>query len=117
MNKQIEETAKFMLEKSNSANATPIFTAEDGTEIVLGENVAKLLDTILEQAFIPFLAECLVKEGYRKSEDVAREIFAEIASIAKIKYWRGGILTEFVVNAEDYAELRKKYESEGKKDA
>ena len=69
MNKQIEEMAKFMLEKSNSANAEPIFTAEDGTVAVLGENMTKVLDAILEQAFIPFLAECLVKEGYRKASD------------------------------------------------
>ena len=69
MNKHIDEMVRFMLEKSNSANVEPIFTAHDGTEIVLGEQATKLLDDVLEQAFIPFLAECLVKEGYRKASE------------------------------------------------
>ena len=66
MNKQIEEMAKLMLEKSNSANVEPIFTAKDGTQIVLGEQATKLLDDVLEQAFIPFLAEILWDSGYRR---------------------------------------------------
>ena len=69
--KQIEEIARFMLEKSNSANVEPIFMAEDGTEIVLDEKSIKLLDVILEQAFIPFLAETLYNEGYCKQEWVS----------------------------------------------
>ncbi|MBE6689852.1 MAG: hypothetical protein E7590_01040 [Ruminococcaceae bacterium] len=115
MNKQIEEMARFMLEKSNSANVEPIFTAQDGTEIVLGEEATKLLDDVLEQAFIPFLAECLVKEGYRKSTDVAREIFEEIEREIKNHsiYWSYQNRDTLLNNI---AELKKKYESDGADD-
>lgn len=66
---QIEELARIMLEKSKSANAEPIFTAEDGTEIVLDEKSLKLIDVILEQAYIPFLAEVIYNAGYRKQSE------------------------------------------------
>ena len=80
--------------------------------------------TVLLDQFEGMIAEAdataisvhLFNNGYQKSTDVAREIFEEIMSIAKVKYWRGGVLTELVVNAEDYAILRKKYESEGADD-
>jgi hypothetical protein len=58
-----------MLEKSNSANVEPVFTTNDGKEIVLGNGITKLLDDILEQAFIPFIAEALYNAGYRKQKE------------------------------------------------
>ena len=72
--KQIEEMAKTMLEESQKANVEPVLEME-GKEVVLGENTTKVLNNILEQAFIPFLSEVLYNAGYRKQSDVAREIF------------------------------------------
>jgi hypothetical protein len=131
MNKQIEEMAQFMLEKSNSANVEPIFEAKDGTQIVLGEQATKLLDDVLEQAFIPFLAKALYNAGYRKTEDVAREIFEEIVKFVfseipnelmpiykAEKDFRDGVISgkreaffKVLTHLENH--LRKKYESEG----
>ena len=68
-NSHIEEMRDFMLTKSNSANVEPVFTTSDGKEIVLGQDLTKLLDDILEQAFIPFLAEALYNAGYRKQSE------------------------------------------------
>ena len=67
MEKQIEEMAKIMLEESQKANVEPVFEIE-GKEIVLGDIITKILDNILEQAFIPFLAEILYNADYRKVE-------------------------------------------------
>ena len=60
------------------------------------------------------LAECLVKAGYRKASDVAREIFAEIDSLFK-RYQVNTYDGHYYNTAmkEEYAELKKKYESEG----
>lgn len=67
--KQIEEMASDMLEASTSANVEPVLEME-GKEVVLGENATKILNNILEQAYIPFLAEKLTNKGYRKASDV-----------------------------------------------
>ena len=66
-NEQIQEMAKIMLEASTSANVEPVLEME-GKEVVLGENAIKILNNILEQAYIPFLAETLTESGYRKVE-------------------------------------------------
>ena len=55
------------------------------------------------------LAHALTEKGYRKSTDLAREIFEEIEASAKVKYWRGGGLVVFEIDGEDFAELKKKY--------
>lgn len=110
--KQIEEMAKDMLEASTSANVEPILEIE-GKEVVLGENATKILNNILEQAYIPFLAETLTNAGYRKASEVAREIFAEIEqaieNTAFLTYWHEGGFRKRI------CELKKKYESEGEK--
>ena len=54
-------------------------------------------------------ATALYNAGYRKSTDLAREIFEEIEASAKVKYWRGGGLVVFEIDGEDFAELKKKY--------
>jgi hypothetical protein len=77
--KQIEEMAKIMLEASTSANVEPVLEME-GKEVVLGENATKILDNILEQAFIPFLAEKLTDKGYRKADEVALEAVDDFQS-------------------------------------
>lgn len=66
MKEQIEEMRDFMLKKSNSANVEPVFTTSEGQEIILGKDLTKLLNDVLEQAFIPFLAEALYSADYRK---------------------------------------------------
>jgi hypothetical protein len=102
--------ARFMLEKSNSANVEPIFTKKDGTQIVLGEQATKLLNDVLEQAFIPFLADALVKDGYRKASEVAREIFEEIESKLMLnKAIHCGQKFYYTRLEDDIAELKKKY--------
>jgi hypothetical protein len=69
------------------------------------------------------VADYLISKGYRKYTDVAREIFAEIerlldnhhsaclpvGAIEAYTYYEGGL-------GDSIAELKKKYESEGKKD-
>ena len=51
-------------------------------------------------------AELLNAEGYRKSADVAREIFAEIEEL----FFKNGVF----IHIQSYNELKKKYESEKK---
>lgn len=65
--KQIEEMAKIMLEQSQRADVEPVLEV-DGKEIVLGENATIILNNVLEQAFIPFLANALYNADYRKVE-------------------------------------------------
>lgn len=70
-------------------------------------------------------------KGYRKASDVAREIFAEIEKMLKNRYHSNkvssedsGIMitvkhsarTSFATALHDIAELKKKYESEDKRD-
>ena len=66
--KKIEELTAFLLAKSNAANVEPVFVTEDGTEIMLDEKSANVLNAILEQAFIPYLANVLCEEGYSKEK-------------------------------------------------
>ncbi len=105
MEKQIEEMAKVMLEASTNANVEPVFEME-GKEVVLGENATKVLNNILEQAFIPFLAEVLYNAGYRKASDVAREIFKDLELKAPF-FCENQIAYEHFY--EELAELKKKY--------
>lgn len=64
----IAELNKFMFEKSDSANVEPVFTDGDGEEHYLDEKSTKVINDILEQAFIPFLAAAVIEEGYEKRE-------------------------------------------------
>ena len=90
MKEQIEEMRNFMLEKSNSANVEPVFTTNDGKEIVLGKELTKLLNDVLEQAFIPFLAESLYNAGYRKQIEVIDEFVKmlkeEMNNLSRMEY-------------------------------
>lgn len=126
--KQIEEMAETMLEESKKANVEPVLEME-GKEVVLGENATKVLNNILEQAFIPFLAEALYNEGYRKTSDVAREIddlrryiilSEDIALKCKQEngekneeYWKGKLSAFKQIRAYIDAELKKKYTEGG----
>ena len=71
---QIKDLTVFMLAKSTTANVEPVFTMKDGKEIVLGENLTALLNDVLEQAFIPFLAEELVNAGYCQRDNPSNSL-------------------------------------------
>ena len=64
----IAELHNFMFEKSNSANVEPVFTDGEGKEHYLDDKSAVVINDILEQAFIPFLAKAVIEEGYEKRE-------------------------------------------------
>ncbi len=66
--KAIAELHNFMFEKSNSANVEPVFTDGEGKEHYLDDKSAVVINDILEQAFIPFLAKAVIEEGYEKRE-------------------------------------------------
>lgn len=61
---QIKELTEFMLEVSGSANVEPVFVDENGEEMRLNKGATSLLNDILEQAFIPYLAQKLIENGY-----------------------------------------------------
>lgn len=63
--KEIEELRTLMFEKSNSQNVEPVFTDENDEEHYLPDEAIKVLNDILEKAFIPFLAEVVINAGYR----------------------------------------------------
>lgn len=102
MNKQIEE----MKQEINTALARPCGKAKCLTcEFINEENC--------EPAII---ADHLYKQCYRKSTDVAREIFKEIQSYCIGRRWRDRDIVSFEIDAVKYVELKKKYESEGADD-
>lgn len=72
--KLIEELRALMFEKSNSANVEPVFTDENGKEHTLPDEAIKVLNDILENAFIPFLAEVVINNGYRKMDEVTLKL-------------------------------------------
>ena len=109
--KQIEGLRNFMLEKSNSANVEPVFTTSEGREITLGQNLTKLLNDVLEQAFIPFLAETLYAENYRKvicCKDCADRDTEE----CPLTYWNGSELVSDVKDNDFCSGARPKNEKE-----
>lgn len=72
--KQIKELRALLFEKSNSANVEPVFTDENGEEHYLPDEAIKVLNDILEKAFIPFLAEVIIDNGYRKMDEVTLKL-------------------------------------------
>ena len=90
MNKQIEEMANDYYEAMLKARGT-IWSMNEGAP--------------------KWYAKELYAKGYRKSTDVAREIFEEIEKLKHTKYdWND------YVEWDTIAELKKKYESEGADD-
>jgi ribosomal protein L37E len=90
MNKQIEEMAKIINESE-----------------ILCRTCGESTYTYCSDA----IAEYLYNADYRKSTDVAREIFEEIEKTLTKNRFRG---TSCLLH--DIAELKKKYESEGEID-
>ena len=99
MNKQIEEMAEYLIEIQRNFDE---YCAKPCRDCELGGVV---------NCESHYKAEALYEKGYRKSTDVAREIFAEIEYLI----WQydthpASDLTERIV------ELKEKYESEGADD-
>lgn len=63
---QYQEIHDLLLSRSTAANINPVFQTADGKEIPLNAAAIEVLNNILEQAFIPFIAQVLVDEGYHK---------------------------------------------------
>lgn len=64
-----------------------------------------------EDCYIRRISEKLIAKGYRKASDVAREIFAEIEKRVVFNEYGVALLSQYI-----FAELKKKYESEGADD-
>ena len=63
---QYQEIHDLLLSRSTAANINLVFQTEDGKEIPLNAAAIEVLNNILEQAFIPFITQVLVDEGYHK---------------------------------------------------
>lgn len=84
---QIEAIKQFMLKASNSANVEPVFTGENGEQVRLNAEATELLNDILEQALIPFLAKALVEAGYGDIYEYKIEIERQAKQIAEYDEW------------------------------
>ena len=61
------EILNFLREKSTAANVELCFETEEGETVVIDNpDTLDLLNQILEQAYLPFLTQVLVKAGYHK---------------------------------------------------
>lgn len=67
---QYQKLHNLLLSKSTSADITPVFHTDDGQEIPLTPEAISVLNSILEQAFIPFICDVLIEEGYHKDEEI-----------------------------------------------
>lgn len=89
MNKQIEEMAEAIFQNCHCG----LFFSE----------AEKIADFVIN------------KQGYRKSTDVASEIFEAIEKLFRQRF-SDEVDGEYRINAQEFAELKKKYESEGADD-
>lgn len=65
-----DELITILHKASVEANVTPEFNGDDGTTIELSQPVIDVINNILEQAYLPFLAEVVIDNGYRKQKGV-----------------------------------------------
>lgn len=68
---QYRKLHSLLLSESTSANITPVLHTDDGQELTLPPEAISVLNSILEQAFIPFICDVLIREGYHKDEEDA----------------------------------------------
>ncbi len=66
------ELYKFLLEKSTAADVELCFETEEGETVVVDNpETLKLLNQILEEAYLPFICEAMVEAGYHRDwEDI-----------------------------------------------
>lgn len=74
--KEKKELATLLLEKSRSEHVELVFEDKKGNDHTLDKNTLRVLDDILEQAFIPFLVSETINAGYGNIEQALTE-FAE----------------------------------------
>lgn len=65
-----DELITILHKASVEANVAPEFNGDDGTTIELTQPVIDMINNILEQAYLPFLAEVVIDNGYRKQKGV-----------------------------------------------
>ena len=66
---QYQKLHNLLLSESTSANITPVFHTVDEQELPLTPEAISVLNSILEEAFIPFICDVLIREGYHKDEE------------------------------------------------
>ena len=99
--KQIEEMAKIIHKGELDRNKGGLDCTEFPTNTVIQVGLQRLAG-----------AKALYNAGYRKTSEVAREIFAEIESCKWSETQYGDQMLCFEINSEKYNTLKKKYESE-----
>lgn len=70
---EIKALSDFIFSISNSAEVEPVFQSKDGTEVTISKELSDVLNAILEQAFIPYIAKALYEAGYIKSSSQMAE--------------------------------------------
>lgn len=64
---RINELFEYLKKESDSANLTPVFVDEEGEEHYIDHpDALNLINTILEQAYLPYLARKVIEGGWRK---------------------------------------------------
>ena len=64
-----DELLTILHEASVNANVAPEFHGDDGTTIELTQPVIDMINNILEQAYLPYIADVVIDNGYRKMGD------------------------------------------------
>ena len=64
-----DELLTILYEASVNANVAPEFHGDDGTTIELTQNVIDMINRILEEAYLPYLVNVVIDNGYRKKGD------------------------------------------------
>jgi hypothetical protein len=64
-----DELLAILHEASVNANVAPEFHGDNGTTIELTQPVIDMINNILEQAYLPYIANVVIDNGYRKKGD------------------------------------------------
>ena len=120
--KQIEKMQQFVIDiKNSSQKATEIITQETANYVKQNHKYNNIVDYAKAhiKSRYEYEAEFLAELGYRKSADVAREIFEEIEKTLKKNELRNyepyNVESYYSGDLEkDLGELKKKYTEEGK---
>lgn len=65
-----DELITILHKASVNANVAPEFHGDNGTTVELTQPVIDMINNILEQAYLPFLAEVVIENGYRKQKGI-----------------------------------------------
>ena len=64
-----DELLTILYDASVNANVSPEFHANNGTVVELTQPVIDMINNILEQAYLPFIVDTVIDNGYRKKGD------------------------------------------------